>query len=214
MTVTDFPITGNSGWAYGSGNSAANAQAGAAISAIGSDLYAGQSQFVGTWYDHQSLLEWDTSSIPDTSIIISAALKMWILNDGSVQDFVVEARLWPYGSLTSADWRTATQLGALPLMASLTTVGLTSGAYNTFTDTALVANINKTGVTQMVISSDRQRTGSAVTVDEYVQFSTTAGQLPTLTVTHVPTMARALCGVGGVSVSPLVIPTAVGGYVG
>lgn len=139
----------------------------------------------------ETFLSFDTSSIPDTDDIESVVLSLYVANDGVDTNFTMEARLydWSSGGVTSADWQDGTELGAATLLATFSTAGLTEGAYNEFTPTAaFLSNIDKTGTTYIVVSSDRQRLGITPTNAELVGIFTAneadANKHPKLVITH------------------------------
>lgn len=74
-------------------------------------------------------------------------------------------------SLATSDWIAGADLDDYILVASLATSGIAAG-YNAFTDTAFPANINRGGVTQVVLDSDRHRAGNTPANDEYVSWYT------------------------------------------
>lgn len=106
--------------------------------------------------------------------ISSATLAMFVFNDGSTTDFTITASLQTWyngsGSLTTADYIPGANLSALTQVASLTSAGLSTVAYNSFVDTAMVANINTSGYTEMVVFSSREAAGTSPTGNEWTDF--------------------------------------------
>ena len=150
-------------------------------------------QFFQTTYScYQQYYAFDTSSIEDTDVVTSVDFALWLINDVSNTDFLVEVREKDWGSsLESSDYVPGSQLGNYTLLASLNTSGIGStGAYKTFTsETAfLTTTFLKTGTVRFFTSSSRQRLNNTPPSNEYVQFSqsSTSGttQDPKLTITH------------------------------
>lgn len=152
----------------------------------------------GTYYIEQGFFSWDTSGIPDTDTVSAAVLDLWITADGSATDFTLEAAAYNWGTtVTSADWQDGTELGALTVLATRSTVGISVGAYNAFTEVSggLAAAINKTGTTYLVIFSSLNRLGTAPSGgggQVTVQMGDQGGvQRPRLTITHASADANA-----------------------
>lgn len=128
----------------------------------------------GDYYCYEAFLDFDTSSIPDDATITAVELSLCGNgDDSSVTDFDLEARLHDWGaSLTTADWVAGADLGGKTLLASKATSGWSASAYNAFTENGsnFRDNINKTGVTRILICSSRHRAGNAPTGNEYVGF--------------------------------------------
>jgi hypothetical protein len=153
-------------------------------------LTVGQEVFPGPTYEvYEAFVQFDTSSIDDGDTIDSAVLSLDGNDNHSTTDFTAEAAVYDWGtSVTTADWRTATQLGALTRVATFASSGYSSG-YNAFTsDAAFVSNVNKTGATRLIVFSARHRTTTTPPDQEYIFFSTadTAGTTsdPKLVVNH------------------------------
>lgn len=148
----------------------ANARAGAGLFGSAS-LLMGQ---YGAYNIYEAFLRFDTSFL-GTDTITSAVLSLYVNNNSSVTDFIAEARLHPWGAtLETADWVAGASLSGLTLLATLDTSAVTGAAYNDFTDVALPANINKTGFTNIMLSSSNHRLGNAPTADEYLGVDTKA----------------------------------------
>jgi hypothetical protein len=141
---------------------------------------------------NQTCLEWDTSSIGAGQEASSVVPSFVSADDNAATDFDVELREFAWGTLTTADWRTSTQLAALNLLASLNTSGWDSGAVN-YNDLSAEAAILSwanllTGTVQGVLCSSRQGTQPSVGVPEHVGLilseATGTTQDPKLTITH------------------------------
>lgn len=168
----------------------ATARAGSSLTVQDSsawELIVGQSTGYNIW---ESFLGFDTSSIPDTDEIISVSLELNLQTDVSTVDFIVQARLHDWGTaVTTADWVAGADLSGKTLLATLNTNGIgATGAYKAFTsDAAFKSNINKTGVTRILLCSKEQTDNSAPTGNEYVSFEIAdQADYPKLTVVHAP----------------------------
>jgi hypothetical protein len=148
-------------------------------------LFIGQ---YGTYVVNEAFLRFNTSFL-GTDTIVSAVLSLYVENNASVTDFVLEARLHDWGiTLEAADWVAGDDIASKILLASIDTSTVTQGAYNDLTDVALPANINKTGFTNFLLNSSRQRLANAPTTDEYVAVTNKAdggaSTGPKLTIVH------------------------------
>lgn len=177
-TSTFFP-TSQSGTILSSSEiSYASARAGENFSASpGNPLVAGQNFFPAAtypeaWVVQESFIDFDTSTLVGT--ITVATLSLGLDEDSSDTDFTVEARLHDWGTtLTTVDWVAGTLLGTKTLLATLPTLGIgATGSYKAMTEsgTALRDNINRVGVTRIILCSDRHRIGTAPTDREFIQF--------------------------------------------
>lgn len=133
-------------------------------------LYAGQTTAAGTYYAYQSFVRFDTRAIPADATITSVLLETSQNDDSSVTDFSFEARAFDWTPpVVTANWRSRAQLAALPLRASVSTLGLpAAGTLFTWTsDPSFAAGINRGGWTGLVICSSRVRAGTVPTGNEY-----------------------------------------------
>lgn len=157
-------------------------------------LQVGQNYIGGFgYYLYETFLSFDTSTIPDSAIISSVTLSLHGggYADQSTTDFTIEARTYDWGaSLTTADWVAGADLASNTLLASRSTSGWSTSAYNDFTENGsnFVSAINKTGITRIVICSSRTKDGTAPTGAEYVNFAanetTGTSNDPKLSVTY------------------------------
>ena len=133
--------------------------AGASAVTSGSNYIVGESND-GGGTGYEGFLAFDTSAVVGT--ITSATLSLWSTNDASLTDFTFEARLYDWGaSITTADWRAKTSLGALTLVASRSTVGWSTSAYNVLTsEAAFLSGINQSGTTRLILNSSTFRIGT------------------------------------------------------
>lgn len=160
------------------------------------------------YYCLESFCAFDTSSIPDADAIYQVNLNLWLDWDLSDTDFTVQVhpKVWTSGGLTTADWVSGADIGALTQLATLDTSSMgAEGAYKTFTEngTEFRSAINLTGNTELLLTSSRHQAGDVPTGDEMVRFedADNAGTTkdPKLVVTHAAASApfrRALLGVG------------------
>lgn len=128
---------------------------------VGQETYSPDVEQNGSATVYEAFIDFLTSDIPDGDTIDSATLSLWLVIDNSIwSDFTINARIYSFGTLTTADWRTTyTQT----LVATKSTVGIgATGAYKDFTsESAFVSNINKTGETEIVLFSSRTESGTS-----------------------------------------------------
>lgn len=160
---------------------------------------AGQTKFGATYTLDESFFSFDTSGIADTDVVSAAALSFVGAGVGAPAGFVVEARTFNWGaSLTTADWVAGASLSGLTLLATFTIVNTGSwpSSYNLFTESGsnLRSAINLTGITYVMVSTDKMRAGTAPTTDEWVnfQYADTSGTTsdPKLVVTSAPALVN------------------------
>lgn len=141
---------------------------------------AGQALLGGNYDIFEFLLSFDTS-VAAGQQIVAATLALWLTQDNSSTDFVVEARAWPFssGGITTADYLPGGSMSGQTLLASLDTSGIgpgTTGEYKTFvSDAAFPAAINTSGLTDIVLCSSRTRTNTAPTGNEWTTWATVEG---------------------------------------
>lgn len=137
---------------------------------IGQYLVPDDGENPDLWYVYESFMDFDTSAV--TGTISSVTLSLGLASDESVNDFTIEARLYNWGaSLTTADWIAGASLGGNTLLATLSTSGIGSaGSYKAMTEsgTNFRTNINTSGVTRIVLCSDRHRLGTTPPDHEFV----------------------------------------------
>src|SRR3982751_4718499 len=146
MTTTTVFAGASDFWILYSAGTYANARGGtggsfSADSGSEPILYVGQNQFGGPTFEMMEImLEFDTSSIPDTDVVSAAFLSFWASNDNDVSDLMtVQARAYDWGGTQdNADWRTGAQFAALTLLATLPPPGgtITTTAYSDFTSSS------------------------------------------------------------------------------
>ena len=167
-------------------------------------ISVGQAHTDSSWYDSdlgewvyseqfwvdESFLSFDTSALTSGATVSAAVLRVTSYTDVSTTDFDIQARLRDWGtSLTTADWVAGADLSGLTLLGSYaTSSGFTANTGYDLSDTAMAANVNKTGPTRMLLCSSRTTAGTAPTGDEYVAIRaadyTGTTRDPQLTVTY------------------------------
>ncbi|MFC5834662.1 hypothetical protein [Nonomuraea insulae] len=161
-------------------------------SQVSSSGSVGQSFSVSDYFCHEGFVGFDTSSLVDSDMVSAVELALWLETDSSNTDYTLEVRDRDWGaSLELADYVAGASLGGFTRVATLTTSGIgAAGAYKAFASDATfltVSNI-KTGTVRLLVSSDRQRSGTAPTGIEMVTFSFSSAsgttQDPKLTITH------------------------------
>jgi hypothetical protein len=161
VAVYTINCSTNHGYLRSSGGSYNSVRGGNALTATASaQHYAGQHNLSGTFYLYEAFLDFDTSSVVGT--ISSVVLKVYGYSLAIDNSYTLEARLYPFGtSLTTADWVPGSDMSGDTLLATLASGSFSVGAYNSFTDVALVSNINQAGSTRFYIATDRMRTSTS-----------------------------------------------------
>jgi hypothetical protein len=161
VAVYTINCSTNHGYLRSSGGSYNSVRGGNALTATASaQHYAGQHNLSGTFYLYEAFLDFDTSTVVGT--ISSVVLKVYGYSLAIDNSYTLEARLYPFGtSLTTADWVPGSDMSGDTLLASLASGSFSVGAYNSFTDVALVSNINQAGSTRFYIATDRMRTSTS-----------------------------------------------------
>lgn len=159
----------------------------------GATCEVGQYKPGANYYVYEYLCSFDTSAIPDSDVISAAVLSFCSGQDGSTDDFTLEAYAYDWGAaVTTADWVPGASLGGLTKVATCPTTSWT-GASATYIDLAEVGSalrdaVDKAGTTRLLLASSQTRLGVANASDEYVKVCTAdyAGRQPRLVVTHAP----------------------------
>jgi len=150
----------------------------------------GAASFYWVFWVYEGFLGFDTSSIPDTDTVSAAVLRVTSYADYSTTDFDIQARLRDWGTtVTTADWVAGADLSGLTLLGSYATSGgFTATTGYDLSDTAMAANVSKTGSTRMLLCSSRTTNNNAPTGAEYVNIysadETGTTRDPKLTVTY------------------------------
>ena len=143
----------------------------------GSVLSVGQLFSAGSYTCEEYFVAFDTSVLGASANILSATLQLKgsFSSDQSDTDFTVEARSFDWSpTVTTGDWVAGADLGSHTLRAHFDTSAGWTTNYNVFTDDALVAGINKTGVTYLILCSSRHRAGNTPVGLERVLFHSAA----------------------------------------
>lgn len=146
------------------------------------------------YYVQQLFFGFDTSAIADTDTVSDATFSLWANTGNSSREMVFRGWTfdWSSGGLTTADWRTDTQLQALTeLFSYAKTSAIGTTAYTDFTNTgtALASAINVTGSTYIIVSDDLNETPTAPLASSndvewrMADYSGTTSD-PKLTITH------------------------------
>ena len=152
---------------------AGGANQGLGASTAGAIIYIGQ--YPGLYAYVPQVLEgffaFDTSALTSGATVSAAVLRVTSYYDNSSTDFDIQARLRDWGtSLTTADWVAGADLSGLTLLGSYaTSSGFTANTGYDLSDTAMAANVNKTGSTRMLLCSSRTVGNNAPTNNEAVQ---------------------------------------------
>lgn len=120
-----------------------------------------------TYYCVEGFYDFDTSILSGATIS-SATLRMYMLSTNpQINEFTLEARLYDFGtSITTADYVPGASLSGNTLLATWNDANFTTAQRYNFTDVAMVANINQSGFTRMVLASDRLRLATTPTGKE------------------------------------------------
>ena len=118
----------------------------------------------------ETFLAFDTSALTSGATVSAAVLRVTSYADISTTDFDIQARLRDWGTtVEAADWVAGGSLSGLTLLGSYaTSSGFTVGTGYDLSDTAMAANVNKTGSTRMLLCSDHTVGNTAPTGDEWV----------------------------------------------
>jgi hypothetical protein len=201
------PVDGNYADARaGSGpTSALTADTGSTSLTVGQDRVFGLAY---SYYVYEAFLSFDTSGIDDGDTVSAAVLNVTSHADSSTTDFTIQARLRDWGTgLTTADFVAGASLSGLTLLATYaTSSGFTANTAYDFTDSAMPANVSKTGATRMLLCSSRTVGNNSPTGNELVAIKSadTTGTTsdPKLTVTHAAGGGDNRTGTGSLSVTP------------
>lgn len=168
----------------------------------------GQSFSTPTYQVYEVMVEWDTSAIGASDTVNSVAVSSWCFYDDSGTDFTLQLRANDFGAapVTTGDYIAGASLSAKTLLAHLSTSGMASGAYVSWTDDAFAANVTKAGTTRAVLCSDRTVSGTSPTGAESVYlYINHATQGLKLTINYTPA--------GGAAISIALVPVQVYVYV-
>ncbi|RLF42562.1 MAG: hypothetical protein DRN18_02265, partial [Thermoplasmata archaeon] len=177
----------NDGYVFGSSSYYPTARTTATgYSNSATTLYIGQRKTLsGVYVIYRSFLKFDTSSIPSSATITSAALKLYGYGDYSSTDFTIRLTKWTGDTpIDTGDYLQSD--GKLYDDGSFSTSSFTTSGYNTIT----ISNYNlitKAGYTKICVASDRDINGIQPTGNEYVivySYEQGSGYRPLLSVTY------------------------------
>jgi hypothetical protein len=193
VTTTTVNASNNDGEVFSLSTVLASMQSGTGftVTTTATSSRAGMNKSGPNFQGFQFFLDFDTSSIPDTDVISSVTLSMVGDVNNSTQDFVTEVYTYDFSTtVTSADWQNPTQIGALTLVASRNSSAFVgSSTYEAFTsEAAFLTEINKTGSTRLLVTSDRFRTSTTPAVAEFIAWNSSndasSAKWPKLEVVH------------------------------
>jgi hypothetical protein len=139
-------------------------------SPTGTDVYVGQSG-PSNFSIYQIFHSFDTSAIGVNGSVSSATLNLTPYGKSDYTTFAIEARLHDWGAeVTSADFVAGDDLGNKTLLATFPSTAdwLPPTKVDFISDPGFISSINKTGITPMVLVSERNRLGVSPTGLEYV----------------------------------------------
>lgn len=151
-------------------------------------------------------IAFDTSPLGVTATISAAELSLYDASQNAASAYQLNVRLYDWGAtLETADFIPGADMAANTLLAHLASASRIANDWNTFVDDALPANVNKTGFTRMVLSSNLFEAGTEPVGTESWTFSSAnevdISQDPKLVITYTAggggsSRVMALLGVG------------------
>ena len=127
------------------------------------------------WNCWEVFLVFDTSTLPPGIIVTSVDLKLFVTSDLSATDFIMQARAHSFAlPISASDWRDSIDTpGDTPLLATLSTSGISAGEITLNQEADFPSYINLQGDTPLYLISSRQVSGTAPTpsVNEDVVFN-------------------------------------------
>lgn len=142
-----------------------------------------KSLFGGTYTVHNSLMRWNTASLPDDATVTSAVLKIWVNAKGDPDnvDYACDYYTWGGSPAVSGDWEQSSSGDAI---ATIDATSLTTGAVNNLSFTGLTG-ISLSGYFGLRIAP---KTTAQPTGDNFVDWASvedgTTGHRPQLQVTY------------------------------
>lgn len=148
-----------------------------------SHTYCGFFDEGGNYRISQLFLEFDTSSF--IGVPASAKLRIYTPNwdvysadDGQV----LQARLFDYGTLATADYRTPGNFNSCPLLATYPMDDISPPQWMEFVDVDLLDNINFSGMTRIILCTDLFSSSGTPTEQNHVYIGNFTTNLPELVV--------------------------------
>jgi hypothetical protein len=117
----------------------------------------------------QFFQSYDTSTLDDGVTVSGAVLSIYVQADSSATDFVIEAYAKNFGAaVDTGDWVAQSAISGLTLCATLSTASMGTGLKAMTSEAGMAGCVNKTGLTQFVFLSSKQRLGTAPTSTDEV----------------------------------------------
>lgn len=134
-------------------------QAGASLNAQPTDPADLVGKFFqsGVYGVNQAFIGFDTSSLPDDSVVSAAVLSLYANGAFGALGWDLQAKAFNWGaSLTTADWRSVSQWNALTLLGSISASDIAADAYSALTSygSNFADHINKSGTTYLMLCTD------------------------------------------------------------
>ena len=152
--------------------------------------WVGQHFAVGTYYTNRGFLFFDTSGLPDSTVVTSAAVNLYGSSDQSATDFNIQVQdgtpTYPHDPMVVGDYDKTHYSGD---GGSLNTASWSVGAYNNIALNATGRGwIDMTGTTKLALRSSRDINADDQVGPEYVEFYATeqggTANDPNLTLTY------------------------------
>lgn len=145
----------------------ATAQSGGGTLTVDTAFNAPVGQYLtsATYRIYEAFFDFDTSVLGASDKIESVVLTVTSSGDSSATDFTIQARsdTWAAGGLTTADWVATSGLSALTPLATVATSTFpgTDVAWAFTSEAAFLTAVNKVGLTELLLCSDRVAVGTA-----------------------------------------------------
>ena len=111
---------------------------------------------------YQTFVAFDTT-VPAGFTVSSVSLQVDFSTLSHTPEWIIEARSqsWLSGGLTTADFVAGASLSGLTLLASLDTTGISTHPQSLVSSGSFISSLNTSGQTEIMISSSKQRIGTA-----------------------------------------------------
>jgi hypothetical protein len=176
MTTDTFyaAATGNQtdGFVYSKDATYSDILGTAGTEALASESYIGQGYWSSYFRNYEYFAGWNTSTIDDGVTLSTAAISLYGAFAVAQSGITIYGAIYDFTSgdtngLTAADYRTQAHVAAFSPLVSFD-AGSWAADYNTFTDIALPANVNKTGWTLTTFWSSQFESGTEPSGDKTV----------------------------------------------
>lgn len=179
MTTTIVYGIASDGYLISTASTNAAAASGTAIAMTTGSTGA----YFGTWYraadgyrHHQGFFGFTYPAVAATDMVTSASIRLSVTTTNSpAVTRRLEMRGYAYGTLATADWRTQAQLNAMPMQGEVMAVNTAANKFVYSGSGTLASTIPTVTAFEFVVVSDRQRAGTAPTVDESSVFYLSEG---------------------------------------